>query len=127
MTSQHQNNTGNLLGDDKPQQPINLYASNKNTNNDDFNTMQNMFSTMQVQGSVNNNLQGINFFDPPKPTTNMVQTNYTTNTNDFNSLQNLFATQQNVQFQQTFNQPIQMNPNVNLSNDSFNLSKTKSF
>lgn len=88
MTSQHQNNTGNLLGDDKPQQPINLYSNNKNNNNDDFNTMQLMFSTMQVQGSVNNNLQGINFLDPPKLTTNMVkmpiQTNSTTNTNDFN-------------------------------------------
>jgi hypothetical protein len=63
MTGQDKNNTGNLLGDEKPQEPLNLYSGHKNTGNDEFNTMQNMFATMQVQGSSNTNSQSINFFE----------------------------------------------------------------
>lgn len=58
ITVQANKNSGDLLGDSS----INLTSTNNNTNQgsnliDDFNTMQNMFSTMNVQGNTNNKPQ----------------------------------------------------------------------
>lgn len=73
-------------------------------NNDEFNTMQKMFATMQVQENANS--KGINFFDineKPNPaltlqktvnmTQNANQTNNNMNASNFNSMQHLFMNQ----------------------------------
>lgn len=104
---------------------------------EDFNTMQNLFATMNIQPGTNASQtqqpSSLDFFDEPAqnsvPQPPIQNTGYgNVNLNDFNTMQQLFATtnpgQQNTQNVNTMNNPAQTREynfntmGINMSSDS---------